>query len=119
MPDWLRIAGLILKISLALQLFAIGLGASWNDATYLFRRPHLLCNSILARYVGAPLIAILLIKAFNFHDAIGITLAVLAVTPVPPMLPRSLLNAGRRAEYVLGLLVSQAVLAIVLVPATI
>ena len=43
----------------------------------------------------------------------------LAVTPVPPLLPKSELNAGARSEYVLGLLVSQAVLAIVLVPVAI
>ena len=51
--------------------------------------------------------------------AMAITLGVLAVTPVPPLLPRSQLKAGARSEYVLGLLVSQSLLAIVLVPVTI
>ena len=61
----------------------------------------------------------MLIKAFPFHLAVAITLGVLAVTPVPPLLPRSQLKAGGRSEYVIGLLVSQSVLAIVLVPLTI
>jgi BASS family bile acid:Na+ symporter len=100
-------------------VFAIGLGTTWQDATYLFRRPRLLGNSIVARNVAVPVIAILLIKAFPFHVAIAITLGVLAVTPVPPLLPRSQLKAGARSEYVLGLLVSQSLLAIVLVPVTI
>jgi BASS family bile acid:Na+ symporter len=69
--------------------------------------------------VAVPVIAILLIKAFSFHVAIAITLGVLAVTPVPPLLPKSQLKAGARSEYVLGLLVSQSVLAIVLVPVSI
>ena len=67
---------------------------------------------------GSAVIAIL-IKAFSFHLAIAITLGVMAVTPVPPLLPKSQLKAGARSEYMLGLLVSQALLAIILVPVTI
>jgi BASS family bile acid:Na+ symporter len=66
-----------------------------------------------------PIIAIVLIKAFSFHIAIAIALGVLALTPVPPLLPKSQVKAGTRSEYVLGLLASQAVLAILLVPVTI
>lgn len=101
-----------------MQVFAIGLGAAWNDAVYLFRRPRLLANSILARNVAVPAVAILLIKTFPFHVATGITLGILAVTPVPPLLPRSQIKAGANSSCVLGLLVSQSLLAIVLVPGT-
>ena len=100
-------------------MFAIGLGTTLDDATYLFRRPRLLLNSILARNVAVPIISILLIKAFSFHTAVAITLGVLAVTPVPPLVPKSQLKAGARSAYVLGLLVSQSLLAIVLVPVTV
>jgi BASS family bile acid:Na+ symporter len=119
MKEWLQLARLALEVSLVMQVFAVGLGTRWADATYLFRRPRLLWNSILARNVAAPVIAVLLIKAFSFHLAVAIALGVLALTPVPPLLPQSLLKAGCRSEYVLGLLVSQAILAIVLVPVTI
>jgi len=119
MQNWFKLAALVLQISIIAQVFAIGLGTTWRDATYLFRCPRLLWNSVLARNVAVPVIAILLIKAFSFHVAIAITLGVLAVTPVPPLLPKSQLKAGARSEYVLGLLVSQSVLAIVLVPVTI
>src|SRR5215831_6774698 len=117
MPTWIEIAGLILQVSIVVQVFAIGLGATWRDATYLFLEPRLLLNSILARNVCVPVIAILLIQAFPFHKAIAITLGVLAVTPVPPLLPRAQLKCGTRSEYVVGLLVSQAILAAVLTPA--
>jgi len=119
MEEWFRIAGLVLKVSIVMQVIAVGLGTTWEDTTYLFRRPRLLVNSILARNVAVPIIAILLIKAFPFHIAIAITLGILAVTPVPPLLPKSRLKAGARSEYALGLLVSQAILAVVLVPVTI
>ena len=119
MPEWIKLAVLALRVSLVMQVFALGLGATWRDAMYLFRQPRLLWNSILARNIAAPVIAVLLIKAFSFHPAIAITLGVLAVTPVPPLVPKAQLKAGARSEYVLGLLVSQAVLAIVLVPLTI
>ena len=119
MQQWFALAVLALKISIPLQVFATGLGAAWGDAVYLFRRPRLLANSILARNVAVPIVAILLIRTFPFHVAIAITLGVLAVTPVPPLLPRSQIKAGAHAGYVLGLLVSQSLLAIVLVPVTI
>ena len=119
MQHWIALAILALKISIPMQVFATGLGASWDDAVYLFRRPRLLANSVLARNVAVPLIAILLIKTFPFPAAIAITLGLLAVTPVPPLLPRSQIKAGARSGYVLGLLVSQSLLAIVFVPVTI
>jgi BASS family bile acid:Na+ symporter len=119
MQELFQIAGLVLKISIMMQVFAIGLGTTWQDATHLFRRPKLLVNSILARNVAMPIIAILLIKLLSLHGAMAITIAVLAITPVPPLLPKSQLKAGARSEYVLGLLISQTVLAVVLVPITV
>jgi len=120
MQEWIKIVALALKVSILIQVFAIGLGTRWSDATYLFTRPRLLLNSILARNIAVPIIAVLLIKAFALHGGVvAITLAVLSVTPVPPLLPKSQLKRGARSEYVLGLMVSQSLLAIVLVPLTV
>jgi BASS family bile acid:Na+ symporter len=118
MPQWFALGVLALKVSIPMQVFAIGLGATWDDAVYLFRRPELLAKSILARNIAVPILAVLLIKAFPFHIAVAITIGVLAVTPAPPLLPRSQLKGGPQSSYVLGLLVSQSLLAIVLVPVT-
>jgi BASS family bile acid:Na+ symporter len=118
METWFKLAPLALQISILAQVFAVGLTTIWEDGMCLFRGPKLLLNSILGRNVAAPIIAIVLIKAFSFHVAVAITLGVPAVTPVP-LLPKSELKAGARSKYVLGLLVSQGVLAIVLVPVTI
>jgi BASS family bile acid:Na+ symporter len=119
MAQWFVVAVLALKVSIPLQVFATGLDATWHDATYLFSRPRLLINSVLARNVVVPFLAVLLIKVFPFHVAVAITLGVLAVTPVPPLLPRSQIKAGACSSYVLGLLVSQSFLSIALVPVTI
>src|SRR6185437_9834591 len=119
MQQLFQVAVLALKVSIIIQVFAIGVGATWYDAIYLFRHPKLLFNSILARNVAVPVIAILLIKLMSLQGAVAITIAALAVTPVPPLLPRSQLKAGARSEYVLGLLVSHSVLAVVFVPVTV
>jgi BASS family bile acid:Na+ symporter len=119
MQQWFALAVLALKVSIAMQVFATGLGADWHDAVYLFRRPRALAKSVLARNVVVPVVAVLLIKTFPLHVAVAITIGVLAVTPVPPLLPKSQIKAGGHSSYVLGLLVSQALLAVVLVPVTI
>ena len=69
MQTLFKLAPLILQISIIVQVFAIGLRTSLEDATYLLRRPKLLLNSILARNVAMSIIAIVLIKAFSFHIA--------------------------------------------------
>jgi BASS family bile acid:Na+ symporter len=71
METWFKLAPMALKISILTQVFVVGLATIWEDATYLFRRPKLLLNSILARNVAAPIIAIVLIKAFSFHVAVA------------------------------------------------
>ena len=119
MPDWIRIAALVLKISIITQVFAVGLSSTWYDATFLFRHPRLLWNSILARNIIMPAIAIGLIQVFSLHIAVVIAFCVLAVTPVPPLVPKGQLQAGGPSHYIIGLLVSQAVLSIVFVPLTI
>src|SRR5277367_5870262 len=116
MPDLLKIALPAVKASIIVQLFATGLGSTWADAAYLFRQPRLLLNSILARNVGSPLVAIALIRAFSLTDAVAIAIGVLSVTPVPPLAPKAQIKAGARADYAVGLLVSHAALAIVIVP---
>ena len=98
MQEWFKLAVLALKVSVLIQVFAIGLGTTWYDATYLFPPFPAVDELVLARNVAIPIIAILLIKAFSFHVAVAITLGVLAVTPVPPLLPKSQLKAGARSS---------------------
>jgi BASS family bile acid:Na+ symporter len=116
MPVWFSAA---IQASIMLIVLAIGLETTWADAVFLFRQPGLLIKSLLARNIVMPVVAILLVKAFPVHPAVKIAIVLLSVTPVPPVLPKSLMKAGARAPYALGLLVSHSVLAIVLLPLTV
>jgi BASS family bile acid:Na+ symporter len=108
-----------IQVSIFTIVLAIGMSATWAEAVFLLRNPSLLWRSILARNILIPVAAIGMLKLFHFHPVVALTIGVLAVTPIPPIIPRSLLNAGGRSCYVLGLLVSQAAVAIVVVPLTI
>jgi bile acid:Na+ symporter, BASS family len=115
-PEAFKIEGLALQVSMMLVVLSLGMSATWDAATFLFRHPRLLIRSIIARNVIIPLAAIAMVKIFAFHQAVAITIGVLAATPVPPLIPKSLLKAAARDCYVFGLLISQAALAIVTVP---
>lgn len=105
-----------IKASILLTVLALGLNANWRDATSLFRRPALLLRSLLAMNVLMPLVAALLAVTFNLPTAVKVALVALAISPVPPILPKKQLKAGGDESYAIGLLVAIAVLAVVIVP---
>jgi BASS family bile acid:Na+ symporter len=109
---------LVAKASIILIVFSLGLKATFEDVTYMLKQPGELVRSLLALNVIIPLVAAMLVAAFDLDPAVKIALVALAVSPVPPVLPGKQLKAGRSQSYVLGLLVTEAVLAIVLVPVT-
>jgi len=119
MPEWFKFVLIALQVSIVLLVLAIGIRTTWAEAIFLFQNPELLFKSLLARNVVMPLVAILLVKAFSIHSAVKLSIVLLSVTPIPPLLPRTLEKAGARASYACGLLVSHSVLAILLVPLTV
>jgi BASS family bile acid:Na+ symporter len=109
----------VLQLSILLTVCSLGLQASLADATSLFRRPSLLFRSLLAMNFFMPLFAVSVAATFPLHPAVKIALVCLAVSPVPPILPRAQMKLGGSSHYVCGLLVSAALLSIILVPLTI
>ena len=107
----------VLKLSILLNVFAIGLKATVHDASYMFRRPGKLAKALLAMYILMPLFAVSFLLIFHLHHAVRVALMALAVSPVPPILPRKLRKAGAADADVIGLLVAVGLLAIVFVPA--
>jgi BASS family bile acid:Na+ symporter len=107
---------IVLQVSVILTVFAIGLRASVQDATYLFRRPGELIRAVLALNVVMPAFAVGLALLFNLHPAVEIALVALAVSPVPPLLPNNVLKAGGTHSYAIGILLTASVLAIIFVP---
>ena len=107
---------LILRISIVLSVFALGLGARFTDTLYLFRRPAKLARAFLSMNVLMPLVALLLVFSFDLHPAVKIALVALSVSPVPPIFPKSALEEGGKENYTIGLLVATSVLAIAVIP---
>jgi bile acid:Na+ symporter, BASS family len=107
---------LALKASIILSVFAIGLKATFRDATFLFRRPRDLLRALLSMNVLMPLVALALGAAFTLHPAVEIAIVAISVSPIPPILPNKALKAGGREDYTIGLLVATGLLSIFVIP---
>jgi bile acid:Na+ symporter, BASS family len=107
---------LVLKASIVLSVFAIGLRATFAHATSLFRRPDQLLRAFVSMNVLMPLMALAVGAPFDLHPAVKIALVVIAVSPTPPIFPKKALDAGGTEACTIGLLVAVAVLSVVVIP---
>jgi BASS family bile acid:Na+ symporter len=108
---------LALKLSIMINVVALGLISTPKDVLYLFARPRLLLRSMLAMNVVMPVMAAMLAAAFDLTHAVKIALVALSVSPVPPLFPKTATKAAAgRAEYPIGLLVAASLLAVVFTP---
>ncbi|HEU4712340.1 MAG TPA: hypothetical protein VFS76_12285 [Pyrinomonadaceae bacterium] len=107
---------LILKASIILSVFAIGLKATFADTTYLFSRPAQLVRAVLSMNVFMPLLAIVIGLAFDLNPAVKIALVAISVSPVPPIFPNKAFKVGGTENYNIGLLAAAAVISVILVP---
>jgi bile acid:Na+ symporter, BASS family len=110
------VIALALKVSIALNVLAVGLAARPADVVSVLRSPGRLLRSLVAMDVVMPLFAAGLAAIFPLHPAVKVALVALAVSPVPPLLPRKQLKGGGDAGYTIGLLVAAALVATVLLP---
>ncbi|NML44277.1 Na+-dependent transporter [Ramlibacter sp. G-1-2-2] len=108
--------GLALQLSMALIICSVALEASFADLMYLWRRPGLLVRSLVAMLVVMPLFATAMLLKFDLNHAVVTALLASAISPVPPILPNKQIKAGGEAAYVIGLLTTTALVAIVYVP---
>lgn len=106
---------ILLKATVALIIFAIGMDSTPQDATRLLQHPGLLLRSLLAMYVLVPLAALALVTLLTLQPGVEIGLLVLAVSAGAPLLPRKLMGVGD-GGYAFSLVVFSSVLAIVVVP---
>jgi BASS family bile acid:Na+ symporter len=114
--DLIQLIKLIITASILLLVFALGLRATVEDVTYLFRRPARFLRGFLAMGVIVPAVAAGLAALFDLYRAVEIALLALALSPVPPILPSKQFKLGGRSRYVFGLLVAASLTAIVVVP---
>ena len=112
-----QLISLGIQASMALMVFCVGLHARPDDISYLLRRPGLLVRSLLAMNVVMPAVAVAIAFWLDVDHALKVALIALSVAPVPPILPGTQIKDGGRESYVVGLLVTAALVSIVFVPA--
>ncbi|VBA58482.1 hypothetical protein [Mycobacterium attenuatum] len=105
-------AKLAFQISLFVVILGYGLTAHFGDVGYLTQRPALLARSLLAVLVVAPGGAVLLVHVMDLRPEVAIALVTLAISPLPPLLPRRGEKAGGHVQFGLGLVIVLAVLAV-------
>jgi bile acid:Na+ symporter, BASS family len=113
-----QIVLLVVQVSIFLTVFGFGLQATRDDLLYLVRRPGMLVRSLVAMFLIMPLFVLVVTRTFVFHPAVEIALGALAISPVPPLLPRRQVKAGGEGSYGLGLMATAALLSIAFVPLT-
>ena len=107
---------LALKISIVLFVFAIGMNATFADATYLFRHPARLVRALLSLNVLMPVFAVAVGLIFDLHPAVKIALVALSVSPIPPLFPNKAFKAGGTESYTIGLAAATAIWSVLLIP---
>lgn len=105
------------QVSMAATVFGYGLRAEREDLLYVFRRPSLLVTSLLAMFVVMPVVALALEVYLDFPHAARVGLVVIALSPIPQLLPRNQISTGGRSSYAYGLSFTVSLLSIVIVPA--
>ncbi|MDP7701823.1 bile acid:sodium symporter family protein [Mycobacterium sp. TY815] len=105
-------AKLAFQISLFVVILGYGLTAQFSDVRYVLQRPGLLGRAILAVLIITPALAVLLVHVVNLRPQVAIALVTLAISPLPPLLPRRGEKAGGQVQFGLGLVIVLAVLAV-------
>jgi len=110
---------LVVTLSLAGLVMAVGLEATPRELLSLFRQPLRLARAVLAVNVIVPVTAAILVGLFPLSPVVKMGILVMAVSPVPPLVPGKGLKAGGDRVYALSLYASLVLLSIVIVPATV
>lgn len=104
------------QVSLFVTVFAYALRARAEDLRGILREPRLLILSLLAIFVLTPALAIALVETIELPTQAAVALVAISLSIIPPLLPQKELAAGGDRPYAIGLTVSSAVLAVVIVP---
>ncbi|MEZ5832620.1 MAG: hypothetical protein R3D05_15710 [Dongiaceae bacterium] len=106
---------LLVKICVGALILSIGVGSTFDDVLYLWRRPRLLLRALLAMYVLVPAATVLLVAVWPLDPAVKAAFLVLAVSAGAPLLPRKLEKFGS-GQFIFSIVVTTSLLAIIVVP---
>lgn len=115
--DAAKLIGIGIDLSMALMVSSVALSAGSERLRGAFRSPGLLARSLVAMFVVMPVVAVLIARNFDLNRELLVALILIALSPVPPVLPSKQIKAGGGTNFVLGLLVTAALAAIAIVPA--
>jgi BASS family bile acid:Na+ symporter len=110
---------LALLLSVFSVVFSLGLEAQPMDAVFLLRHPGLLLRSLLAMNIVMVAFAVAVAELFNLDPEVKVAILALAVSPVPPVLPKKNRKAGGDSAYGIGLLFVAVLASLVIVPVSI
>jgi BASS family bile acid:Na+ symporter len=118
--DIAELARLSLSASIPLLVVALGMRATFADASMLirgsFQPPYRLARALLATSIAIPMVAVVVSKLFGLPAVVKLAILAMAVSPIPPLLPRKQLKSGAYEGYVFGLLVALSLAATATVP---
>lgn len=111
-----QVLPILLTVSLGLLVVAAGMASSRGDFLSVIRQPALFGKSALAIIVIPLVAAMLVVGLVPISHAAKAGILLMAISPVPPLMPGKAIKFGGEAEYVYGLQAAFALLAIVTVP---
>jgi len=111
-----QVIPLLLTLSLGGLVLGVGLNTSRGDLLYVLRRPGLLFKAVLAVNVIPVAAAIALIYFLPLEMVVKAGIILMAISPVPPLVPGQELAVGARKQYAYGVYVAMVLLTIVAVP---
>jgi len=111
-----KLIGIGIQLSIMLMVFGIGLSAGAAQVRPAVKDAGLLARSLLGMYIVVPLVAVFVALNFDLNRGVLLALLLLALSPVPPIMPGKQVRAGGSPGYVLGLLVVASLAAIIVVP---
>ena len=104
------------QLSMALGVFCVALEATPPVVRRIIRQPGLVARTLLSMFVVMPLFVLVLVAALDLRRDLEIALVCLALSPVPPILPKKQIKAGGDPGEVVGLLGLSALGSIVFMP---
>jgi BASS family bile acid:Na+ symporter len=106
----------VLLLGIVLLVVAIGIRARLEDPLLLLRRPALALRAIVAMYVALPAFVLVLVWLLPLREGVGAVLLAFAVSPVLPPWAKTGTAVGGQTDYVIGLELLSAGVALLVVP---
>lgn len=111
-----QIIPVVITMSLGLLVFAIGLRSTWGDFLFVITRPALLAKAVLAVCIVPLAAAIAALSLVDIGRPAAVAILLMAISPVPPLVPGKDLKLGGRTAYVFGLYAALALVSVASVP---